>query len=482
MDRRQYISLRSDSDSMDPYSVVLFTDIQPLLLKLTHRQSKHAFRMAWLSFMKLPLPGFSLAENQKVDWDDRWNLSCYTTPNSLDAIFPPANVQPKLLTDAVAGVVIGRVREYTSPFGPIRCWGENVSSALDMASAEPGKALRRGCWSAGDLNLDENFIRNIFQGLRMDRNDIEWDVLTLAFEVAVNPKRSVIIFLGSTTYESHILALSAIKASKSLISTNKESLALWDCHAQIERLRGRADDARKIYQTILIGSKPDKLTSNVSRLWFSWAEMEWLAGQDQQALAVILMSAGMEGPASGVTLLRAKRTLEETATVTGLQNGWKEQEGWIKLCALLGLLTGSGADSVFDIFDKYADASCEESFTTASLVMVYSYGTVLKRPMPSSVLRERAHAAFEKYPSNSVILGILLESEKGQGVWGRVRGMLGSSDGKAKSVARRIEEIWVARWESGRWESEMERTRSGLAAAIEHERYVNSLFCDEIHE
>ncbi|KAF9569889.1 hypothetical protein CPC08DRAFT_772937 [Agrocybe pediades] len=451
MDQSQYTSLRSDADTADPFSVVLFSDIQAFLLDLTSRQAKAALRMAWLSFIGLPLPGFSLAENQEADWDDRWNSFYCTSRNCLDATFPPVNARTKLLTDAVAGVIIGREKEYSSPFGPIRCWGQEVSLPLDLSSAEPGRALRRGLWSSWDVTVDEHFIRNIFSVLRMDGQDFEWHALALAFETAVNPK-------------------SAIKLSKSLLSTNREALPLWECHAQLERLRGKIDDARKIYQTILNTSKPDRLVKNVSRLWSNWAEMEWLSGDDQRALEVILKSAGVDGPASGINILRAKRFLEDAAVAVRPLHGWKEQEGWVKLRALLELLTGNEAQFVFDIFDKYADEQCDESFTTASLVMAYSYGFVLKRPMPPSILRERAHAAFEKYSSNSIILGILLETEKGQGVWGRIRGMLGSSDGKAKSVARRIEEVWIARWESGRWESEIERTRSGLAAAVEHER------------
>ncbi|KAJ2971881.1 hypothetical protein NUW54_g12394 [Trametes sanguinea] len=42
--------------------------------------------------------------------------------------------------------------------------------------------------------------------------------------------------------------------------------------------------------------------------------------------------------------------------------------------------------------------------------------------------------------------------------------------GKEKGVARRVAEVWVAGWEKGRWEAEIERTRSGLAAAAEDER------------
>ena len=257
------------------------------------------------------------------------------------------------------------------------------------------------------------------------------------------------------------MCTSAAKASKSLLAT-QSSLPLWGAHAQLERLRGRLDDARKVYQTVLIASRPKNTEQVVALLWWNWAEMEWLAGGEQQALNVVLKSVGMEGAGSGVTLLRAKRSLEDLGSS-------KEREPWIKLRALLELLTGHQPEMALEVFDRFA---LSESLETSALLMVYHYGFVLRQPMPPSILRDRAYAAFDRYPSNSIILGMLLEAEKGQGVWGRVRAMLGSNDGKAKGVARRVEEIWIARWEQGRWLSEVERTRNGLAAAVEHERRV----------
>lgn len=201
--------------------------------------------------------------------------------------------------------------------------------------------------------------------------------------------------------------------------------------------------------------------------------MEWLAGGEHQSLNVILKATGIEGSGSGVGLLRAKRSLDDLAESTQTPKS-KEWEAWIKLRALLELLTGGQPGTALSIFDRHISLDDQgpfnESLTTSSLLLLYNYGVVLRKPMPPAILRDRAHAAYGRYPSNSIVLGILLEAEKGQGVWGRVRAMLGSSDGKVKDVVRRIEEIWIAGWEKGRWLSEIERTRNGLAAAVEHER------------
>ncbi|KAF8973700.1 NRDE-2, necessary for RNA interference-domain-containing protein [Flammula alnicola] len=445
-DRKMFLPLRSDSDTSDPYSTVLFADIRSMMLNIKYRRAKHAFRMAWLSFLGLHVPGLSLAGSHELDWDDRWNLGHLTSPYYLNAIFPSDANQNALLTDAVAGVVIGRERQHATSFGPVRCWGKDVSGPLDLSSTDPGKPLHKGIWTMEDvLNTDENITRKLFTALRIDHDDSEWDTLALAFETAISPK-------------------SAIKLSKSLLSVNRDSLALWNAHAQLERMRGRLGDARKVYQTLLIANKHDTSQKQAGFLWWSWAEMEWLAGGDQTALNIILKSVGMEGPDSGITILRAKRSLEDEADAAKASTGWKEHEGWVRLRALLELLTGHGPVAALEVFDKYLSfdygGPSRESLTTASLMMIYCHGVVLKKPMPPSILRERAHPAFEDYPNNSIILGVLLEAERGQGVWGRVRAMLGGNDGKVKDVARRIEEVWVAGWEKGRWLSEHERTRA----------------------
>lgn len=242
-------------------------------------------------------------------------------------------------------------------------------------------------------------------------------------------------------------------------------------------MRGRQDDARKVYQTVLVASSSSMTGTGISQLWCDWAEMEWLAGKPDDALAVVLRAAGVEGRSS-VVILRAKRNLDDAVKTVEASNGssvpWKEQEGWIKLRALLEILAGGTPRRALTVFDEHLSTlekgPAHESLLVACLLMLYQYGTVLKNPMPPEVLRERVEAALQEYPSNSVVLCLFLEGEKGQGVWGRVRGILGESGGQAKDVARRVQEVWIASWERGRWEGEIERTRSGLAAAVEHER------------
>lgn len=243
-------------------------------------------------------------------------------------------------------------------------------------------------------------------------------------------------------------------------------------------MRGRPQESRKVYQTVLVASTPVPTTPGVCHLWWDWAEMEWLLGNDEEALSVSLRASGVEGR-EGIAILRAKRNLDDLAN-TALSP--KERESWTKTRGLLELLVSKDPAAALAVFDNAIERDAgktwrtgsahHESILVASLLMVYRHGTILKRPVKSALLRERVETALELYPSNSIILGLFLEGEKGQGVWGRVRAALGDSLGREKGVYRKVEEVWIANWEKGRWEGEIERIRSGLTIAVDNDRSV----------
>ncbi|KAF9462110.1 NRDE-2, necessary for RNA interference-domain-containing protein [Collybia nuda] len=456
-DLYEIIPTRSTQESQggDPYSIVLFSDIRSLLLDLHSTRLKNAFRLMWLSFLGLHIPGFSdwLSASDEVNWDDRWSNGHLQRSSYLEALLPADMGRSHLATDAVAGVIVGREKDYTSGFGPVRSWGYCVLGPLEVPT-NGGFSKGSGIWDAKDVaGLNERLVRSVFSQLRQGGDDFEWDVLALAFEAATNIK-------------------SAIKLSRSFLSTQRQSISHWAVHARLERARGRVNDARKIYQTVLLTSAPRTAEGRTS-LWWDWAEMEWLEGDQEQAFNVILRSVGIEGRSDIVTL-RAKRTLEDSAKEEGRH---KEREAWIKLRALFELLATREPSGALRVFDEYLHEKNNisyESLTVASLFMLYHHSVVLKVPMAPLVLRERVAKALDEYPDNSLVMGLFLEGEKGQGIWGRVRERLGNNGGNTKSVSRRIAEVWIAGWERGRWKSEIERTRSGLAAAVDNVRTRSS--------
>jgi hypothetical protein len=245
-------------------------------------------------------------------------------------------------------------------------------------------------------------------------------------------------------------------------------------------MRGRVDDARKVYKTVRTDSTLTLKTPYAAQLHWNCAEMEWLSGENDAALRVIGLAVAVDS-VTGIGLLRTKRSLEEVINMAN-QEAWKEKEALIKLRALLEMITSS-PNSAMAVFDSFllplaecgaTENSQLESLTMASLVMLYHHSIALKNPMPPVILRERLHKAVEDFPGNTIILGMFLEAEKGQGLWGRVRSVLGETTAdsitKEKDVARRVAEVWIAGWEKGRWDEEKERTRGGLSAAMQDDR------------
>lgn len=239
-------------------------------------------------------------------------------------------------------------------------------------------------------------------------------------------------------------------------------------------MRGWIEDARKVYQTVLISTRHSPTQAFVGQMWWDWAELEWLNGNQDITLRVVMRSGNVDGT-GGMMILRAKRNLEDI--MNAAHGVWKDREAWIKLRALIDLLTGSSLPAMLSIFDSQpagVGEAPQESLMVASLVMLYNHAIILRTPTPPTILRDRLQVAIGMYPSNTIVLGMFLEAEKGYGVWGRVRSQLGEgvADGcaKEKGVSRRAAEVWVAGWERGRWEVEVERTRSGLVSTVESDR------------
>lgn len=181
------IPARYESGVSDPYATVLLSDVKTLLLPLTTKKAKDAFRLIWLSIMGLHIPGFSNSLANGT-WDDRWAHTHLATMSRLSSMFPQPGRIRHLLADSHTGVVIGREREYGSPFGPVKDWSLDVLGPLDWV----GKDCWR-MWRAHDVQgVNEEFVRAIFHQLRCGAEDHQWDVYAMAFEAAINVKRSVL--------------------------------------------------------------------------------------------------------------------------------------------------------------------------------------------------------------------------------------------------------------------------------------------------
>ena len=193
------------------------------------------------------------------------------------------------------------------------------------------------------------------------------------------------------------------------MSNHRESLPRWAAHARLERIRNKPADARKIYATSLNGLVASTDKPDVAQIFWDWAEMEWLGGDDDAARQVILQSVGLTGGTTAI--LKAKRTMEQDlhSTPSLALSG---------LLALLDLLSGSEVSLAMSRFDLAPNT--ERTWTTSTLFL-YHHTHTRHAVLSPSVLRAHAEQAVRRFPSNSIILGVYLEAERGETVWGRVR-------------------------------------------------------------
>jgi hypothetical protein len=186
-DRMMNMPTRSgqEVEDSDLFGTILFDDIRSLLFPVRSAPGRHALRRAWLSLLGLHIPGFaeSLSTDRHADTNDRWCCTYLTSPHNLSSLFPSEAKERRITTDAFAGVVIGREREYESGFGPVQNWGYGVMGPLEGVDG-------RSClWNRRAVqDLDESLLRRIFAQLRQGEDDPEWDVLCLAFEAASSVK------------------------------------------------------------------------------------------------------------------------------------------------------------------------------------------------------------------------------------------------------------------------------------------------------
>lgn len=189
VDRSSQMPLRSfdDEANNDPYSTILFSDIRPLLVNLSHTGSRQAFRLIWLSFLGLHLPGFSMTlATEPTNADDyRWSATHLTANTFVDRLFPEDSSARYITADSFYGVAVGRERVYTHPFGPVKQWSLDAIDPLDA----PFGGLCR-LWTREDMQkADQSLVRYIFSQCRLSEQDEDWDILRLAFEGAIDPKQ-----------------------------------------------------------------------------------------------------------------------------------------------------------------------------------------------------------------------------------------------------------------------------------------------------
>jgi hypothetical protein len=177
----------NDEDGGDPYSTILFQDIRSFLQDLRTTEAKELFRLIWLVFLGVHIPGLSsvLQDGSAPNIDDRWSATHFATAEFLSSLFPSDVDTPAITADAHAGVLLGRERQYSNIFGPVKHWGFDMLSPLEGIGSDKYTMITRMDLAGANVAV----IRHVFQQCRLSTADREWGALCLAFEAAIEPKR-----------------------------------------------------------------------------------------------------------------------------------------------------------------------------------------------------------------------------------------------------------------------------------------------------
>lgn len=181
-------------DDDNPYSTILFTDLQSLIIDILTAEGKHFLRLAWLDFIGLHMPGLAAhTEDDLVFNDDTWAYSHLSSKPYLDQLFPSAQSKERQW-DAVAGSIIAREKKYGSVFSFVKDWLWGVFDPMEVVDN------RLILWEKWDMNIvAAELARRIFEQLRQKLDvpvyDEEWEVTYLTFEaVSSGIKRSSFSF------------------------------------------------------------------------------------------------------------------------------------------------------------------------------------------------------------------------------------------------------------------------------------------------
>lgn len=250
--------------------------------------------------------------------------------------------------------------------------------------------------------------------------------------------------------------------SKDRIKHVQNNFHLWHTHAQLEMLCGKIATAVKVYENVLAGSGggPTRLV-----LWASYARIQWLNRSPESVVDIICRACGMvkKSNYSGLDVLRAKQyldTIYESEDVADLSIF----RALTRLRYLLELTTGN-IESMFSIHEsrtrmqqnfRNTTFNSEEIALCEAFMLLRSRISQPGESFPRSALRKRIADAISLFPNNTHLLGNFLELERGEGIWGRVRELIGevrpiyslkeqkySSVMTGKALGRKIWEVWV---------------------------------------
>ncbi|OZJ02841.1 hypothetical protein BZG36_03228 [Bifiguratus adelaidae] len=389
----------------DPYHVIFFDDLRPLLFYLRSPSAKESIIYALMHFMNLP---FTPPEAPT------------STPFTTDAF-----IHNELMHTNTAWEP-ERCNQFQPFRFPIKSWPMSIAEFFSTANRW-FNALEQS--DIAQMPVDVRFARNAFQQLGLVYSDSTLIIRRLALEAAYSAK-------------------SGEKLAKQLLKNRRDDLLLWNAYARMESMIGRQAEARKVYTTAI------KLSGNqnsdaMAHLYRNFAEMEMEHGRSAAALTVLCTMMGepqladrlVDDPLtvmpSHVTLLKVRKAfVQKTSYLASLaitEAEYASSQHYFVAFALFEYLANGimAASKIFDwVLDVYKERKVERSIDAEELCMAYAkllyhHQTTSKSYQPK-VLRSVLEMALVSFPNNTAFLSLYVWNESRTKIEGRVRTLLQS--------------------------------------------------------
>lgn len=438
-------------DESDPYSTILFSDIRDFLSDLRSNDVREYLAMAFLSFIGLNIPGIGergpfLGSNGQCDIvEDGWMVSGQRGwPSRPEDLFPSQTEQKRITWESHVGVIVAAEQPRRSGFGPVKEWGMHRSFFEGIDSFCTGRT-----WEAADIYcVDIGIVRNAMNQLASVIPSLNWEDMKAALDAAVDVK-------------------AAVKGSKQRLESRQSDVNLWRTHIKLESIKGETGKVAKMYSTLLAAQSSDP---NQLLLYSDAIEYRWLQESEQMAIQLLKSALGIDQESKGAMyLLRGRNSL---SSLLSIEREWSiRRVAIVRLQFFFHLDTGT-LENAISAFMEVADTQnipkdTRESLYTWISVTVFRLSQRRGIIVPPPVLSTLVTKALQLFPNNTVLLGLFLECERGQGIWGRIRRFL-TEETNGTIVSQRIKRIawnlWAEGWNYGPWEPE--RVRSQLEGAL----------------
>jgi hypothetical protein len=228
--------------------------------------------------------------------------------------------------------------------------------------------------------------------------------------------------------------------------------------------------------------------------------MEWLEGRSDVALEVLCSAVGVSAKIKGqgsenesrIPLLRAQKAYE--AALKSIELNAQSKVELISCFALMELIHTNDVPRTLEVFEQcvtlisppaqtstpshsYPLIVLEERLAVNSALLIHHYANTLRNSCRPVLIRQHISNLIRRFPANTILLGVWLESERGEAIWGRVRAGIsdivlgGSDDGSGRiPVSSWSWVVWVEKWERGAWDAG--RAAAVIRRALDIPRYV----------